>query len=237
MAEKTTIVLVHGSFADASGFGGVIKELETAGYDVVAMPNPLRSLAADAESVATRVKAIDGPVLLVGHSYGGAVIGQASKGLDNVKALVYLAGFGLDEGESCASILEPYEPSMLVKNISPTSYDAPGAAGGPDLYVNKEAFYEAFCADVSEDVAGVMYATQRPMAAAGFNEKATAAGWKNIPSWYLVSDKDNGIPPKCQAFMAERMKATTEHIDGSHVAFIAQPQAAAAFIKKAAQTS
>lgn len=235
MAEKITIALVHGAFADASGFGDVIKELETAGYDVVAMPNPLRGLAADAESIAARAKAIDGPVVLVGHSYGGAVISQAAAGLDNVKALVFVAGFGPDEGENCAGLLQPYSPSLLASNLSPTSYDAPGAAGGPDLYISKEVFHEAFCADVPEDLAQVMYATQRPISAAAFNEKATAAGWKNIPSYFLVTDKDNGIPRECQEFMAERMKATIEHVDGSHVAFIANPKAAVELIRKAAE--
>ncbi|HSW80746.1 MAG TPA: alpha/beta hydrolase [Candidatus Saccharimonadales bacterium] len=234
MAEKTTIVLVHGAFADASGFAGVIKELETAGYDVVAPPNPLRGLISDAESIAVRVKAIEGPVVLAGHSYGGAVISQASASLNNVKALVFMAAFALDVGESGASVQEPFPAPMLVTTNAPTNYDAPGAAGGPDLYIGKAGFHETFCADSPADLAEIMYVTQRPLAAATLSEKATAAGWKKIPSWFLVSDKDNAISPKAEAFMAERMKATTEHIDGSHTAFIAQPTKVAAFIQKAA---
>ncbi len=228
-----TIVLVHGAFADASGFAGVIRELESAGHTVVAPPNPLRSLASDAAALSAVVKAIDGPVLLVGHSYGGAVITQASAGLDNVTGLVYLAAFGIDAGESCASVQGPFPPSMLASTSYPTSYDAPGAPQGPDLYIAKEQFRETFCADVPVDVAGVMYATQRPLSAAALTENATAAGWKTKPSWFLVSEHDNAIPPDAERFMAERMGAVTESINGSHTAFIANPVHVANFIKKA----
>jgi pimeloyl-ACP methyl ester carboxylesterase len=228
-----TVVLVHGAFADASGFGGIIRELTRRGYGVVAPPNPLRSVAFDADSVAAAVKAIDGPVVLVGHSYGGAVITQASAGLDNVTGLVYLAAFGLGAGESCASVQEPFPPSMLSSTSYPTPYDAPGAPQGPDLYIRKDQFRETFCADVPADVADVMFATQRPLSLAALTEKATAAGWKDRPSWFLVSEHDNAIPPDAERFMAERMKATTDSINGSHTAFIAQPVYAANFIMKA----
>ena len=133
--QQPTVVLVHGAFADASGFAGIFRELVTSGYDVVAPPNPLRSLSSDAAALSAVVSAIDGPVVLVGHSYGGAVITQASAGLDNVTKLVYLAAFGLDEGESAASSQEPFPPSLLGVNNYPTSYDAPGAPQGPDLYI------------------------------------------------------------------------------------------------------
>jgi pimeloyl-ACP methyl ester carboxylesterase len=232
-AQSPTVVLVHGAFADASGFGGVIRELATSGYDVVAPPNPLRSLAFDAAAIANVVRAIDGPVVLAGHSYGGAVITQASAGLDNVTALVYVAAFGIDEGESCASVQEPFPPSLLATNSYPTSYDAPGAPQGPDLYIKKDTFRETFCADVPVDVADVMFATQRPLSLAALTEKCTAAGWRQHPSWFLVSEHDHAIPPEAEQFMAERMKATTETIDGSHTAFIAQPVAVARFIEKA----
>jgi pimeloyl-ACP methyl ester carboxylesterase len=232
-SNTPTVVLVHGAFADASGFGGVIRELQSAGVEVVAPPNPLRSLAFDAAAVANAVRAVDGPVVLVGHSYGGAVIGQASETLDNVTSLVFLAAFGLDAGESCASVQGPFTPSMLAKTSGPTPYDAPGAPNGPDLYIAKDEFRETFCADVPVDVAAVMQATQRPLSLAALTENATAAGWKTKPNWYLVSRRDNAIPPDAERFMAQRMKATTEEIDGSHTAFIAQPVAVAAFIRKA----
>ncbi|MEZ0109994.1 pimeloyl-ACP methyl ester carboxylesterase [Catenulispora sp. EB89] len=231
-SSTPTVVLVHGAFADASGFGGVLRELHSSGIEAVAPPNPLRGLAFDAAAVADAVRAVDGPVVLVGHSYGGAVIGQASADLDKVTALVFLAAFGLDAGESCASVQGPFPPSLLAKTSTPTPYDAPGAPNGPDLYITSQ-FRETFCADVPVDVAAVMQATQRPLSLAALTENATAAGWKTKPSWYLVSRHDNAIPPDAERFMAQRMKATTEEIDGSHTAFIAQPVATAVFIRKA----
>jgi len=231
--SEPTVVLVHGAFADASGFTGVIRELESGGHAVIAPPNPLRSLASDAAALSAVVKAIDGPVLLVGHSYGGAVITQASAGMDNVTGLVYLAAFGLDVGESCASVQDPFPPSMLASTSRPTPYDAPGAPRGPDLCIAKEQFREMFCADVPVDLADVMFATQRPLSLAALTENATAAGWKTKPSWFLVSEHDNAIPPDAERFMAERMGAIAESISGSHTAFIANPVRAASFIAKA----
>jgi pimeloyl-ACP methyl ester carboxylesterase len=235
MPESTqpTVVLVHGAFADASGFGGIIGELSAAGYRVLAPPNPLRGLAGDAAAVAAVAGAIDGPVVLVGHSYGGAVITQASAALGNVAGLVYLAAFSLDEGESCASVQAPFPPSMLAATAEPTPYDAPGAADGPDLFIGERQFRETFCADLPAGLAQVMQATQRPLAVAALTENATAAGWKALPSWYLVSSHDNAIPPQAQRFMASRMGSVTEEIDGSHAAFIAQPVRTAEFIKTA----
>jgi pimeloyl-ACP methyl ester carboxylesterase len=232
-SAATTVVLVHGAFADASGFGGVIRELISAGHQAVAPPNPLRGLAFDASALSAAVKAIEGPVLLVGHSYGGAVITQAGADLDNVAGLVYLAAFGLDAGESCASVQGPYPPSMLASTSYPTPYDAAGAASGPDLYIRAGQFHETFCADVPVDVAEVMCATQRPLSLAALTEEATQAAWKTKPSWYLVSQRDNAIPPDAERFMAQRMGAVTEEIDGSHTAFIAQPVRVAGFIRKA----
>jgi len=231
--KRPTAVLVHGAFADASGFGGVLRELTRAGYDAVAPPNPLRGLASDAAAIGAIVAAIDGPVVLIGHDYGGAVIGQASAGLANVTGLVYLAAFGLAVGESCASVQEPFPPSLLASIVNLTFYDAPGASQGPDLYISKERFRETSCADVLADLADVMYATQRPVSLAAHTEKATAAGWRDRPSWFRVSEDDKAISPDAERFMAERMKAVTESVRGSHSAFIAQPVRVAGFIMKA----
>jgi pimeloyl-ACP methyl ester carboxylesterase len=151
----------------------------------------------------------------------------------DVRALVFLSAFALDEGETCVSVMEPFPPSMLATNNVASPYDAPGAAGGPDLFIKIEQFHEVFCADLSDDIAGPMAVSQRPLAAAAFTEAAYAVGWRDLPTWYLVSEHDNAIPPDCERFMAQRMNAVTESVDGSHVAFIAQPDVASGLILKA----
>jgi pimeloyl-ACP methyl ester carboxylesterase len=234
MSTQPTVVLVHGAFADASGFSPVIRPLQAQGVPVRAPMNPLRGLASDAEAIRRYTTTIEGPLVLVGHSYGGAVISQAALTVKDLRALVFLAAFALDEGESCASVMEPFPPSMLASNNVPSPYDAPGAAGGPDLFIKIEQFHETFCADLSEDVAGPMAVSQRPLSAAAFTEPASGAvGWRDIPSWYLVSEHDNAIPPDCERFMAQRMNAVTESVEGSHVAFIARPDIASGLILKA----
>ncbi|MFC4033127.1 alpha/beta hydrolase [Streptomyces polygonati] len=232
-ADRPTVVLVHGAFADASGFAGVIRELTATGVKVMAAPNPLRGLASDAAAVRAVAGAVDGPVVLVGHSYGGAVIGQASVGLDNAVGLVHLAAFSLDVDDSCASVQAPFPDSLLAETAQPTPYDAPGAAGGPDLFIEAERFRETFCGDVPVDLAHVLCASQRPLAAVAFTEKATGAGWRTLPCWYQLSRHDMAINPEAQRFMADRMGAVTEEIDGSHTAFIAQPVRTAQFIRAA----
>lgn len=211
----------------------MIRELQSAGVAVQAPPVPLRSIASDAATLAAHVSAIDGPVVLVGHSYGGAVITQASADLDNVVGLVYLAAFGLDVGESPASVQEPFEPPLLATNGRATPYDAVGAAGGPDLYIDPATFRETFCAEVPADLAAVMAVSQRPVAAATIGEACTAAGWKTKPTSYLISAQDRAISPDAERFMAERMGGTIETIQASHVAFLSRPVETAAFIRAA----
>jgi pimeloyl-ACP methyl ester carboxylesterase len=229
-----TVVLVHGAFADASGFAGVIRELQSAHVPVRTAAVPLRGLAFDADALSAYVAGLDGPVVLVGHSYGGAVITQAAAALDHVVGLVYLAGFGLDLDESVASVQEPFAPPLLATSARATAYDARGGAvGGPDLYIDDEAFRETFCADVPAALAAVMAVTQRPVAAAAIAEKCTSAGWKTRPTSYLVSTQDRAISPDAERFMADRMGATREDIDASHVAFISKPAETAAFLLSA----
>jgi pimeloyl-ACP methyl ester carboxylesterase len=234
MASSPTVVLVHGAFADASGFAGVIRELQARGIEVRAPMNPLRSLAFDADAIARYTTTIDGPIVLVGHSYGGAVISQAAPAVNGVAALVFLSAFAPDEGESCASVQEPFPPSLLASTNVPTPYDAPGAPGGPDLFIKISEFHQTFCADLPAEVAAPMAVSQRPLSAAALTEKAMVAGWKNLPTWYMVSGQDNAIPPDCERFMAKRMNATVESVDhGSHAAFIAHPGIAAGLILRA----
>jgi pimeloyl-ACP methyl ester carboxylesterase len=234
MASSPTVILVHGAFADASGFAGVIRELQAQSVEVRAPMNPLRSLSFDADAVARYTTTIDGPIILVGHSYGGAVISQAAPAVSNVAALVYLSAFAPDVGESCASVQEPFPPPLLATTNEPTPYDAPGAPGGPDLFIKIADFHQTFCADLPAEVAAPMAVSQRPLSAAALTEKATAAGWKDHPTWYMVSGKDNAIPPDCQRFMAKRMNATVESLDqGSHAAFMAHPEITARLILRA----
>ncbi len=230
MSTTPTVVLVHGAFADASGYRGVITRLQAEGLAVRAPMNPLRGLAFDADAIARYTTSIEGPVLLVGHSYGGAVISQAAPAVRDVAGLVFLSAFTLDAGESCASV---QEPSLLASTSVPSPYDAPGAAGGPDLFIKIEEFHRTFCADLPEELAATMAVSQRPLSLAALTEKATVAGWKDLPSWYLVSAQDNAISPDAERFMARRAAAVTESVYGSHAAFIAQPDVAAGLILEA----
>ena len=231
---KPTAVLVHGAFADATGWGGLIRELENSDYSVFAPPTPLRGLSSDAQALQAYVSDINGPIVLVGHSYGGAVITAAGPAIPNLAGLVYVAAFGIDEGESVLGVQENFAPPLLASSARPSPYPAPGTAGGPDLFIDRAQFRETFCADVPADLADVMAATQRPLSIAAATEPLNVVpGWKSLPSWYLVSAQDRAINPDLQRHFAERMAATTESIDGSHVAFIARPDVVGRFITSA----
>ena len=227
---KAAIVLVHGAWADGSCWNGVISQLHAAGHTVYAPPNPLRGLASDAATVATFVKSITGAVILVGHSYGGAVISVASPSAPNVKALVYVDAFVPDEGESCLSILSssPPPPADLFTPV-------PFANGGDaDLYLTPKYYGAVFASDVPAAASSLMAVTQRPLTASALNDKAPAAeGWRTIPSWYVVGDGDLVIPPSVQLMMAERAKAHITHVDGSHPSMIVHPEATVAAVMAA----
>jgi pimeloyl-ACP methyl ester carboxylesterase len=231
-ADKPTIVLVHGAFADASSWNGVIVDLERDGYPVVAAANPLRGLAGDAAYVASVVKSVHGPVVLVGHSYGGAVISQAAAGADNVKSLVFVDGFALDAGENIAELGGKFPPVPLGGALTAV----PLPDGGQDLYVNRDRLGDVFAADVPPARAKLMAAEQRPIAAAAFGEPATAAAWKTIPSWWIYGSADQAIAPAELAFMAQRAqsKETVVVAGGSHVTLISHPHEVATIIEAAA---
>ena len=232
-STKPAIVLVHGAWADASCWNGVIAQLQP-GYTVYAPPNPLRGLASDAATIAAFVKSVSGPVVLVGHSYGGSVISVASPSTPNVTALVYVDAFAPDEGESCLSILgsDPPPPEDLFTPV-------PFATGGDaDLYFTPKYYGPVFASDVPSATAALLAVTQRPLTASALNEKAPAAeGWKTLPSWYVVGDADLVIPPPVQLRMAERAKATITHVDGSHPSMIVHPEATVSAIAAAVQAT
>jgi pimeloyl-ACP methyl ester carboxylesterase len=233
---KPTVVLVHGAFADASSWNGVIQRLEKDGYPVVAAANPLRSVRGDADSVASVIDSIKTPVVLVGHSYGGSVISEAAAGKANVQALVYVAAFAPDTGETAIGLTGKFPGSTLGPTLAPP---VPIPGGGKDLYIQQAKFPDQFAADVPKGEAKLMAATQRPIAEAALGEASTEPAWKTIPSWFVYGDKDRNIPPQALAFMAERAhsKQTVVVKGASHVVMVSNPAAVAKLIETAAQAA
>ena len=227
-----TVVLVHGGFADASFWAPVIKELQGDDVPVLAPPNPLRGLAHDAEYLASYVNQIDGPVLLVGHSYGGAVISVAGASTPNAVGLVYVAAFALDEGESFGEIFGRFGETPLVGAVRPSNYPLDNGETAVELTIAPELYKEAFAADLSDDLIEVLAVSQRPFAAI-FEDRAAAAAWKSLPSWYAVATGDNAIPPEGERHMASRMGAKTIEVDASHSIALSQPAAVADLIRTA----
>ncbi|MFC4314411.1 alpha/beta fold hydrolase [Steroidobacter flavus] len=228
--EKPTIVLVHGAFADASSWNGVIAILKKDGYGVVAVANPLRGVKSDAQYVDDVVSGIKQSVVLVGHSYGGSVISETHA--SNVKALVYVAAFAPEVGETAASLSGKFPGSTLG-----TALAAPVtlADGGKDLYIQQDRFHQQFAADVSASEAVAMAVGQRPITEAALNEPASTSAWKTIPSWFIYGDQDRNIPPQALGFMAERAKSKHTEVvhGGSHVVMISNPKAVAKLIERA----
>jgi pimeloyl-ACP methyl ester carboxylesterase len=227
MTKNTNILLVHGAWADGSSWNKVIPVLIDAGYNVVATQQKLTSLEDDAETVRRAAEALKGNVLLVGHSYGGAIITEAAHLCPNVKGLVYIAGFALDKGESL-EILSASGP------IAP-----PGAAAiRPDkygfLWIDREMFGDNFCQDLNTKESLVMAATQKPLSVACFQAKISDAGWKNLPCWYQVSINDRMIPPPAEQFMAQRIKAKMISLEASHASLVSHPNEIGNFILNAA---
>ena len=218
-----TVVLVHGAFADASGWQAVADGLRQRGYQVLAPANPLRGVAADAGYLRDFVSTLEGDVVLVGHSYGGCVITNASTGAPNVRALVYIAAFAPDEGETLLeSIALGGGKTELGERLVRRPY--PGAPDGDaDGYLDLAYFHELFCADLDADVAAFMGVAQRGFALSCLAAPSGVPGWRAIPSWYLVAAEDATIPPEAERAMAKRAGAHTVEVTASHVAMISKP--------------
>ncbi|RBQ21284.1 alpha/beta hydrolase [Spongiactinospora rosea] len=233
--EKPTIVLVHGAFADASSWSGVITRLHRDGYRVIAVANPLRGLSSDAAYVRSVLDSVKGPVVLAGHSYGGSVITEAAAGDPDVKALVYIAAFIPDAGESAAALAAKYPGSTLGETLATSSYPLPGGGTGTEATIQQDKFRKQFADDVPAGTAAIMAATQRPVSIAALEEKATKAAWKTVPSYALVAGKDKNIPPKAQYWMAERAHARTVSAkNASHAVAVSAPGTVADLIRRAA---
>jgi pimeloyl-ACP methyl ester carboxylesterase len=236
-AQQPTIVLVHGGWADSSGWNEQVSRLQRLGYPVIAPANPLRDLKADADYLHSVLVTIEGPIVLVGHSYGGAVISNAAVGVPNVKALVYIAAFAPDKGESLFQLVTMNEGS----EIGPTTlitrkYPLGNGREGTDLYLTKQGFQAAFAGDVPKRQADQMWAEQRPFSEEAFASPSGEPAWKTIPSWYLVATQDLAIPPVTQRFMANRAKATIAQERASHVPMISKPASTTNLILEAAES-
>ena len=232
-ATLPTIVLVHGAFAESSSWNGVVARLLAKGYPVIAAANPLRGVRIDSAYVASVLDSIPGPVVLVGHSYGGVVITNAATGKGNVKALVYVAGLATAEGESAGALVGRFPGSTLGPTLAPPTALSDG---NKDLYILQPRFHAQFAADVPARDAALMAATQRPIVAAAFDELSGPPAWKSIPSWFIYGSRDKNIPPVLQPFMAERAgaKGIVEVNGASHVVMISHPDQIAKLIEQAA---
>jgi pimeloyl-ACP methyl ester carboxylesterase len=219
------VLLVHGAWADGSCWAKVILRLQAKGLKVTAAQIPLTSLEDDVAIVRRLLSMQSDPLVLVGHSYGGAVITGAATGAGNVKSLVYITAFGLDEGESLESLSKQGAPSAGSTAIGPDTHGY--------LWIDRERFHGAFAADATKDDAAVMAAVQKPLGIAAFAGKSGAPAWKKIPSWYLQCTQDQMIPPLAQEFMAKRMAATVRSVAASHAPFMSKPDDVAEIIAAA----
>ena len=227
---RPSILLVHGSFADALGWQQVTTLLQQRGYTVVAVENPLTSLATDVATTQRAIAALaaKGPLVVVGHSYGGMVITGAAVGVPQVKALVYVNAFAPDPGQSVSALLATAPPTKLAAALLP-----PDSAGF--LFVDPAQFRAVFSADVSVAESDVAAASQKPIFYGAFGETLDAVAWQTIPSWYLVGRQDQAIDPDSERAMAKHIGAHTVEIDSSHVSFISHPYAVVHLIEEAAR--
>ena len=231
---KPTIVLVHGAFADGSSWNRVIERLQHQGYSVIAPAVPLRGLAADSAYLASVVNQLDGPVLLVGHSYAGALITNAASDAAHVVGLVFVAAFAPDTDERLGDVAATSKDSLLgtaqVQRAYPTG---PGGETAPEFLVDPARFREVFAADLPAEQAAVLAATQRPVAAAAFSDVSGPPAWKALPSWAVVATADKAAGSDVVRSMAQRAGAEIVEVDASHVVIVSQPQAVTELILKA----
>jgi pimeloyl-ACP methyl ester carboxylesterase len=229
-----TVALVHGAFADSSGWSDVVAQLLAAGVAVQAVSNPLRGITHDAAYVASALRQIPGPVLAVGHSYGGAVITNAALPAGNVVGLVYVAAFAPDEGEALQDIEADSKDSVLTASLLELRYPTgDGTESGVEFAIDPVKFHDAFAADLTEEQARVMAATQRPVSALAFGEPTGTPAWKSLPSWAVVPTGDKAAGSDVVRRMAERAGATATEVEGSHVIMISQPKVVADVIQHA----
>ncbi|SEQ41578.1 alpha/beta fold hydrolase [Microlunatus flavus] len=235
--EKPTVVLVHGAFAESASWNGVIERLRDEGYPVIATANPLRGLSDDALQLRSVLDHVDGPTVVVGHSYGGSVASVAADGHPGVRALVYVGSFLLEEGESTGELAGRFPGNELGAALEPVTL--PDGRGGTvtDLYIQRDKFRAVFAADVAPDVAELMVATQRPITSDALEEKATAAAWRTIPSWTLVTRQDLAVPAEAQVFMARRAGSAVVEVDASHAVAVSRPGVVADLIVEAARAT
>ena len=234
---RPTIVLIHGAFADASSWAGVIERLHQQGYTVIAPANPLRGLTADSAYTASLLSQIDGPVLLAGHSYGGAVITNAAASAPNVAGLVFVAAFAPDEGERLGEASASSKDSILNPALVPYQYPAgPDGETATEFAVNPALLREAFAADLPEQQAALLAATQRPVAEAAFSDVTGPPAWRKLPSWAVVATGDKAAGADLVRSMARRAGADITEVDGSHVIMISQPQTVTDVIVTAARS-
>jgi len=231
---KPTIVLVHGGYADSSCWNGVIPKLQRQGFTTIAGSNPLRGIPTDAPYIGSLLDSISGPVVLVAHSMGGTVITNAAAGKSNVKALVYIAAFVPDVGETQGDLINMFPGSEVLPVSVPVPYMKADGTTGTDLYLSKDG-QAAFAADLSKEQFQLLQATQRPFDADSFIFPTQAAAWKTIPSWGLVAGRDKAIPPAAERFMYTRanFRKVVEAPTASHVVMISQPQAVTGVIRQA----
>ncbi|RPK34805.1 Alpha/beta hydrolase family protein [Streptomyces sp. ADI92-24] len=231
---RPTVVLVHGAFADASSWNGVAERLQRRGYTVVAPANPLRGLAVDSASTAEVLRRIAGPIVLVGHAYGGAVISSAAAGNPQVRSLVYISAFMPDRGEALGPLGSRFPGSELGTALRRMPVRNADGGQGTDLYIQDSKFHDIAAADRPTASAAVMAASQRPVSTSVFEEKATAAAWRTLPSWVLVAGRDKVIAPDLERFQARRAHAHTIEVNSSHMAMVSRPETVTRLILAAA---